>query len=274
MSVSRLARISFTGLVTPAKLVAQAAAANLVPCSLKMGEKLAFDVLGDGSDESDKALDQAAANAALMHRNAGQVCLASTRLLAHASVADSFVQRLKFQADNLKVDDSREPNTEIVRRIHPRQVERVHALCNARWRSGATLPWSGSAHDFGAQLHHQPTLLLGVQQTDEIEQAEVFGQALTLQTFETDAECIAFGKRHRPGPGPGPERGFATARSSTPLKLRWLNARVSFGSTASVFRFGRAVWWHQAQRSGPRGWRLELRFLLRRARCNRPQAAF
>ena len=139
-----------------------------------MGEKLAFDVLGDGSDESNKALDQAAAKPAFMHRNAGQVCLASTRLFAHASVADSFMQRLKFQADNLKVDDSREPNTEIGVRIHPRQVERVQPWCNARWRSGATLLWSGSAHDFGAQFQYQPTLLLSVQQTVEVVQTEAF----------------------------------------------------------------------------------------------------
>jgi acyl-CoA reductase-like NAD-dependent aldehyde dehydrogenase len=56
--------------------------------------------------------------------------------------------------------------------------------------AGATLLWGGDVHAFGVQ-YYQPTLLSGVEQASEIVQSEVFGPVLTLQTFETDAECIA-----------------------------------------------------------------------------------
>jgi acyl-CoA reductase-like NAD-dependent aldehyde dehydrogenase len=189
VSDARLARISFTGSVVTAKLVAQAAAANLVPCSLELGGKSAFIVLDDVAEASDTALDQAAATAALMYRNAGQVCLASTRLLVHASVVESFVQRLGFHVELLKVGDPREADTEVGPLIHPRQVERVHGFVQRAVAAGATVLWGGDRHDFGAQ-YYQPTLLGNVQQSDEIVQNEVFGPVLTLQTFETDAECI------------------------------------------------------------------------------------
>jgi acyl-CoA reductase-like NAD-dependent aldehyde dehydrogenase len=190
VSDAHLARISFTGSVATAKLVAQAAAANLVPCSLELGGKSAFIVLGDIADESSDALDQAASTAALMYRNAGQVCLVSTRLLVHANVAGTFVQRLRFHAEKLKVGDPREPDTEVGPLIHPRQVARVHGFVQRAVAAGATLLWGGDVHAFGAQ-YYQPTLLSGVEQASEIVQSEVFGPVLTLQTFETDAECIA-----------------------------------------------------------------------------------
>jgi acyl-CoA reductase-like NAD-dependent aldehyde dehydrogenase len=55
---ARLARMSFTGSVPTAKAIAQAAAANLVPCSLELGGKSPFIVLADAD------LDNAAATAA------------------------------------------------------------------------------------------------------------------------------------------------------------------------------------------------------------------
>ncbi|MGC1440607.1 MAG: aldehyde dehydrogenase family protein, partial [Burkholderiaceae bacterium] len=72
VSDPRIARVSFTGSVPTAKLIAQAAGSNLVPCSLELGGKSPFIVLEDAD------LDNAAATGALMYRNAGQVCLAGT----------------------------------------------------------------------------------------------------------------------------------------------------------------------------------------------------
>ena len=179
----RLARISFTGSVATAKSIAQAAGANLVPCSLELGGKSPFIVLQDAD------LDAAAATAALMYRNAGQVCLAGTRLLVHATVAERFVAALRAYVDKLNVGDPREAHTEVGPIIHPRQVERVDGFVQRAVAAGATLLWGGAKHPYGAQ-YYQPTLLTNLQQHDEILQNEVFGPVLTLQTFVTDDEAI------------------------------------------------------------------------------------
>jgi len=180
----RIARISFTGSVPTAKWIAQAAGANLVPCSLELGGKSPFIVLEDAD------LDNAAATGALMYRNAGQVCLAGTRFLVHEKVADKFIAAMRSHVEKLTIGDPREDATEVGPVIHPRQVERVLGFIERALADGAKLLWGGAKHAFGAQ-YIQPTMLTNLLQDDEIVQQEVFGPVLTLQTFADDAQAIA-----------------------------------------------------------------------------------
>ncbi|HMC17520.1 MAG TPA: aldehyde dehydrogenase family protein [Albitalea sp.] len=184
VSDPRIARVSFTGSVPTARWIAQAAGANLVPCSLELGGKSPFIVLEDAD------LDNAAATGALMYRNAGQVCLAGTRLLVHENIADRFVAAMRGHVEKLKVGDPRDEATEVGPIIHPRQVERVLGFVERAVAGGAELLWGGAKHPFGAQ-YVQPTMLAKLKQGDEIVQNEVFGPVLTLQTFASDAEAIA-----------------------------------------------------------------------------------
>lgn len=184
VSDPRIARISFTGSVPTAKWIAQAAGANLVPCSLELGGKSPFIVLDDAD------IDNAAATAALMYRNAGQVCLAGTRLLVHENVADDFVAAMRRYVEHLVIGDPRNETTEIGPIIHPRQIERVKGFVDRAVAAGARVLWGGAMHPFGPQ-YFQPTLIAGVAQSDEIVQSEVFGPVLTLQTFASDDEAIA-----------------------------------------------------------------------------------
>ena len=184
VSDPRIARVSFTGSVPTAKWIAQAAGANLVPCSLELGGKSPFIVLEDAD------LDNAAATGALMYRNAGQVCLAGTRFLVHEQVAERFVAAMRGYVEKLNVGDPREPTTEVGPIIHPRQVERVLGFVDRAVQGGAQVLWGGGPHPFGAQ-YLQPTMLTKLQQSDEIVQHEVFGPVLTLQTFASDDEAIA-----------------------------------------------------------------------------------
>ena len=180
----RLARVSFTGSVPTAKLIAQAAGANLVPCSLELGGKSPFIVLEDAD------IENAARTGALMYRNAGQVCLAGTRFLVHERVAEAFTAAMKAQVEQLKVGDPRDESTEVGPIIHPRQVERVAGFVERAVAGGAKLLWGGQRHQFGAQ-YFQPTMVTGLKQADEIVQNEVFGPVLTLQTFADDEQAIA-----------------------------------------------------------------------------------
>lgn len=184
VSDPRIARVSFTGSVPTAKWIAQAAGANLVPCSLELGGKSPFIVLDDAD------VDNAAATGALMYRNAGQVCLAGTRFLVHEKLADQFVGAMRGYVEKLKIGDPRDEATEVGPVIHPRQVERVLGFIERAVAGGAKLLWGGAKHEFGAQ-YIQPTMLTDLKQSDEIVQNEVFGPVLTLQTFASDDDAIA-----------------------------------------------------------------------------------
>ena len=136
VSDPRIARVSFTGSVPTAKWIAQAAGANLVPCSLELGGKSPFIVLEDAD------IDNAAATGALMYRNAGQVCLAGTRLLVHEKIAQPFIAAMRGYVDRLVVGDPRDEATELGPVIHPRQVERVLGFVERAVAGGAQLLWA------------------------------------------------------------------------------------------------------------------------------------
>ena len=231
VSDPRLARISFTGSVPTAKSIAQAAGANLVPCSLELGGKSPFIVLDDAD------LDNAAATGALMYRNAGQVCLAGTRFLVHEKVAPRFVETLRSYVEKLKIGDPRDDATEVGPVIHPRQVERVLGFVDRAVAGGARLLWGGKKHPFGAQ-YIEPTMVTDVGQQDEIVQNEVFGPVLTLQTFASDEEAIALANGTDYGLG-GVCYGEATHATAMAARVRtgfiWVN---SFGIRDLAAPFG------------------------------------
>ena len=180
----RLARISFTGSVPTARLIAQVAGANLTPCSLELGGKSPFIVLADAD------LDAAAATGALMYRNATQVCLAGTRFLVDQRVVGEFVDRMRAYVERLTVGDPRDEATEVGPIIHPRQLERVKGYVERAKAAGARVLWGGEPDPAGG-LYYRPTMLTDVKQSDEIVQEEVFGPVLVLQTFEGDEEVVA-----------------------------------------------------------------------------------
>jgi 5-carboxymethyl-2-hydroxymuconic-semialdehyde dehydrogenase len=227
----RLARISFTGSVPTARKIAQAAGVNLVPCSFELGGKSPFIVLEDAD------LDNAAATAALMYRNAGQVCLAGTRLLVHRKVIEEFTSRMRACVEKLNIGDPREETTEIGPIIHPRQVERVAGFVQRAVAAGAEVLWGGAPHPFGAQ-YYQPTLLTNVRQDSEIVQNEVFGPVLTLQPFDSDDEVVQLANDVDYGLG-GVCYGEAGHATAIAMRVRtgfiWVN---SFGIRDLAAPFG------------------------------------
>ena len=231
VSDPRIARVSFTGSVATARWIAQAAGANLVPCSLELGGKSPFIVLEDAD------LDNAAATGALMYRNAGQVCLAGTRFLVHEKVAARFIAAMRGYVEKLAVGDPREEATELGPVIHPRQVDRIMGFVERASAAGATLLWGGAKHAFGAQ-YIQPTMITNVKQDDEIVQQEVFGPVLTLQTFASDEEGVAMANGTDYGLG-GVCYGETTHATAVAQRVRtgfiWVN---SFGIRDLAAPFG------------------------------------
>jgi 5-carboxymethyl-2-hydroxymuconic-semialdehyde dehydrogenase len=122
--------------------------------------------------------------------NAGQVCLAATRLLVEASIVDEFTRRLLPRAQALVQGDPREPGTGIGPNIHPRQLERIDGFVRRAVDAGARVLTGGGPNTNLGGLYYRPTLLAGVAQDSEVVQEEVFGPVLTLQSFETEAEAV------------------------------------------------------------------------------------
>jgi betaine-aldehyde dehydrogenase/5-carboxymethyl-2-hydroxymuconic-semialdehyde dehydrogenase len=205
-----LRRVSFTGSPETGRLIAGAAAANLVPFTAELGGKNPFVVFADAD------LDAAARKAAAQYVDAGQVCLAGTRLLVEASAADAFLQRFHAAVDAHVLGDPRDDATTVSPLIHADHLASVEGFVERARAEGHEIVRGGRRLD---GLFYEPTLIRPASNGAEIVQREVFGPVLTLQTFADEAEAVALA-------------------NSTPYGLAGL---LYTGSMGRAERVGRAI---------------------------------
>jgi betaine-aldehyde dehydrogenase/5-carboxymethyl-2-hydroxymuconic-semialdehyde dehydrogenase len=179
----RVRRISFTGSPETGRRIGAAAARNLVPFTGELGGKGPFVVFADAD------LDLAAETAAKMYDDAGQVCLAGTRLIVDASVRDEFLDRFTVATERHVLGDSRDAVTTISPLIHPEHLARVEGFVERSLKSGDTLVFGGERLRADG-LWYEPTLIEPHSNDAEIVQNEVFGPVLTFQTFSGDDEAV------------------------------------------------------------------------------------
>jgi aminomuconate-semialdehyde/2-hydroxymuconate-6-semialdehyde dehydrogenase len=179
-----VSRICFTGSVPTAKVIARAAADNLVPCSFELGGKSPTVILDDAD------LDLAVDLAVEQYDNAGQVCLAGTRLLVQRGIADAFTERFRERAAQIRQGDPREEDTQIGPNIHLTHVERVQGFVDRARNDGATIAYGGDVNTDLGPHYYRPTLVVDAPAGSEILTQEVFGPVLTMQVFDTDEEGL------------------------------------------------------------------------------------
>jgi betaine-aldehyde dehydrogenase/5-carboxymethyl-2-hydroxymuconic-semialdehyde dehydrogenase len=180
---SRVRRISFTGSPQTGRSIGVAAAQNLVPFTAELGGKGPFVVFDDAD------LDLAVDKATLMFDDAGQVCLAGTRLIIEENIRDEFIQRFTSATSRHVLGDSRDRATTISPLIHPDHLRRVQGYVERSLDHGDTLLFGGSQPQRGG-LWFEPTLIAPRSNESEVVQHEVFGPVLTLQTFTSDEDAL------------------------------------------------------------------------------------
>ncbi len=185
-------RISFTGSTDTAKLIGQAAARSITPLSAELGGKSPLIVCTDAD------LEAAAQTVVGQYINAGQVCLAGTRVMVEAKIADQFLGKVREAAQHMAVGDPRDPKTRVGPVITEEHFERVMGFVDRAKAAGARALWGGSRDNFG-RLYIQPTMFAEVDPAMEISQREVFGPVLTWQTFTSDDEVVALANNTRYG---------------------------------------------------------------------------
>jgi 5-carboxymethyl-2-hydroxymuconic-semialdehyde dehydrogenase len=188
-----LARVCFTGSVASGRQVAAAAGAQLTPVSLELGGKSPLLVFADAD------LDLAVATAVGQYDNAGQVCLAGTRLLVDDSIAGEFTARFTRRARALRQGDPRDEATDIGPNNTRTHLDRVDGFVSRAVAAGARPLIGGSVNHRLGGLYYLPTLLADAAPGSEILTEEVFGPVLTLQTFDSEDEAVALANSTRYG---------------------------------------------------------------------------
>src|SRR5204863_8778420 len=124
------------------------------PVSLELGGKSPLLVFADAD------LDLAAAHAVGQYDNAGQVCLAGTRLLVEELVAGEFTARFTQLAAGLVQGDPRDEATGIGPNITREHLARVDGFVQ-RAVAARARPLLGAVRPAPGGLYYQPTRLAG-----------------------------------------------------------------------------------------------------------------
>lgn len=181
--------ISFTGSTRVGKQIAATAAADLTRVALELGGKAANVVFADADLEA--ALDGVLFGVIL---NQGEECVAGTRLLVEASVADEFVARLVERANRVVVGLPMDEKSQIGALIHARHLESVLDYIALGKQEGARLVCGGERLTEGALAKGYfvgPTVFTEVKPEHRIFREEIFGPVLTVTTFTTVEQAIA-----------------------------------------------------------------------------------
>ncbi len=177
-------RVSFTGSPETARVIGAAAARHLTPVSFELGGKSPLMIFADAD------LDQALQTAVGQYDNAGQVCLAGTRLLVEAAVYPAFLDRLVDAIGRIRLGDPRDPQTQVGPLITRQHLDRVAGFVERAIEQGARLVCGGRISPPLGGLYYEPTLFADVPAGAEILAKEVFGPVLTIQSFHDEDEAL------------------------------------------------------------------------------------
>ena len=175
--------VSLTGSVETGKWIAEHAARTLKKVHLELGGKAPVVVFDDVDLAS--VLETIAGTG---YYNAGQDCTAATRVLASADILDDVVNGLAKEAEGYVMGDTSSPDTTLGPLNSARQRERVEGFL-ARKPDHVEIVTGGAEPDLPG-FFLQPTVVSGLEQTDEMIQREIFGPVITVQPFTDEAEAI------------------------------------------------------------------------------------
>jgi 4-(gamma-glutamylamino)butanal dehydrogenase len=180
--------LAFTGSgLVGRKLLQYAGQSNLKRVYLELGGKSPNIVFADAPN-----LDQAAkVSAAGIFRNAGQVCVAGSRLLVEKSIHKDFAAKLAHFAEKMKVGDPLDLKTESGAVTSLEQLQKNLSYVSTAIKQGATLTVGGNRiHEETGGYYMSPTVLDHVRPDMTVAQEEVFGPVLSIISFEDEADAL------------------------------------------------------------------------------------
>ena len=179
-------KVSLTGSVAAGKSVMAACATNLTPVTLELGGKSPA-IIAD-----DIALDKVLPTLLpAFFMNAGQICVALTRLIVPEDRHDEIVEAVVAGLAAVTVGSPEDPSSVIGPLGTRAQYDKVLDYIETAKSEGATLVCGGgrpSGLDRGYFI--EPTVFTGVTSSMRVAQEEIFGPVLAVLTYKSIDEAV------------------------------------------------------------------------------------
>jgi aldehyde dehydrogenase (NAD+) len=179
-------KVTFTGsTATGAQIMSACALQGPKPVTLELGGKspqLVFD---------DADLERTAATLVrAITTNAGQVCVAGSRLIAHKRIAPALVERIVAAFRQLRPGPTWDEQATLGPIASQAQLARIDDIVQRARAAGAEALCGGRPAGEGG-YYYLPTLLANVDSANPAVREEIFGPVMTLQTFDDEEEGLA-----------------------------------------------------------------------------------
>ncbi|MGO2931645.1 aldehyde dehydrogenase [Microbacterium sp.] len=174
-------RITFTGESNTGRVIAAAAAKNLVPVSLELGGKGANIVFDDA--DIDNAVEWSI-NAAFT--NTGQVCLAGSRLYVQRGILPEFKRRFVAAAEAMVVGDPKDDSTQIGPLSSDEHYTKVRRYFDSIEQAGGSI----DTGRLGDGWTITPTVISGLSEEAPHLREEIFGPIVSMTPFDTVDEAV------------------------------------------------------------------------------------
>jgi succinate-semialdehyde dehydrogenase/glutarate-semialdehyde dehydrogenase len=175
----------FTGSLRTGRQIAQSAAARFLPVVLELGGKDPMLVLEDA--DIDVSSSGAVWGAFV---NAGQTCLSVERCYVQRRLYEPFLEACARKANQLRVGNGLNPETDIGPLINARQLSIVEQHVEEARTLGARVLAGGTRlPELGANFY-APTVLVNVTHAMRVMREETFGPVLPVMAFDTEDEAV------------------------------------------------------------------------------------
>jgi aldehyde dehydrogenase (NAD+) len=195
-----IGKVSFTGSTGVGRAIVRASAGNLKKVQLELGGKGPNIVFDDAS------IPAAVGGSAFgIFHNQGQACIAASRLILHANIADAFLEKFIGLARSIKLGDPLDTETEMGPLTSKVHHERVLSFVEVAKQEGGQILSGGGVppqDDLKTGYFIEPTIVRA-DPAHRVQQEEVFGPFVAVTTFKDDDEALAIANGTAYGLGAG-----------------------------------------------------------------------
>jgi phenylacetaldehyde dehydrogenase len=172
-------KVAFTGSTEVGKIINRNATETLKRVTLELGGKSPVVVMPDVNID-----EVAPAAAGGVFFNAGQICVAGSRLFAHRSIFDRMVEGVAKASTFWRPRPSLDPEGHMGPLVSKEQMDRVMGYIEKGKREGASVAVGGNAAAANG-YYVNPTVLVDVKPSMSVVREEIFGPVLVAQRFDT-----------------------------------------------------------------------------------------